>query len=76
MREILMRHYEIVAEKYFLYGVGHLSNAFYVYMKTPWIKRLYRVVFPIVNMIDGVLCRFRRFNRWAEEGAWLMKRRR
>lgn len=75
MAEILKARYDVVDEKYFLYFIGHMTNAFYVYMKTPWMKRLYRLLFPILNVIDSFLCRFSKFNRWAEEGAWLMKRR-
>lgn len=75
MRAILLERYDLIEEKYFLYFLGHLSNACYIYMKSPFLKRLYRFLLPVFIALDDFLCRFRRYNKWAEEGAWVLKRR-
>jgi SAM-dependent methyltransferase len=74
MSLILKSRYQLVEEKYFLYFLGHVSNAFYIYMKSPFMKRLYRFLLPVLIRLDDFLNRFPRFNKWAEEGAWVLKR--
>ena len=73
MKEILTAHYPLVEERYFHYISGHLSNAFYVYMKSRIIRGLWRLVLPLVVRLDSWLCRKPKNSQWAEEGAWLLR---
>lgn len=65
---------QLLEERFFHAFAGHLTNAFYIFMKSRTVKVLYRMAFPLIVGLDGLLCRFQRFQRVAEEGAWFLKR--
>ena len=63
-------------ERFFHAFAGHLCNAFYIFMKSRTVRVLFRMVFPLLVGLDNFLCRYRRFNKYAEEGMWFLKARR
>jgi hypothetical protein len=75
MGAIVQRDYDLIEEKYFHYMSGHLTNAFYTYMKPAWVRRLWRLFLPFTIWLDDRLCRKPGYNQYAEEGLWLLKRR-
>ncbi len=75
MGAIVQRDYDLIEEKYFHYMSGHLTNAFYTYMKPAWVRALWRLFLPFTIWLDDRLCRKQKYNQYAEEGLWLLKRR-
>jgi len=71
--DVVKRRHDLIQERFFLYFVGHTTNAGYVYMKSRWIRALVRWTLPLVVGLDSLLCRFKVFNRKAEEGAWFLR---
>ena len=67
--------HELLDERYFHAFGGHLTNAFYIFMKSRVLRGLYRISLPLVVAADNYLCRFERFNRYAEEGMWFLRAR-
>ncbi len=75
MGAIVQRDYTLIEEKYFHYMSGHLTNAFYTYMKPAWVRGLWRLMLPFTIWLDDRLCRKPNYHKYAEEGLWLLKRR-
>jgi hypothetical protein len=73
MGKILRERYLLAEERFFHNFSGHLTNAFYVYMKSRVIRSIYRILLPAVVMADTLLCRSRRFGQYAEEGVWFLE---
>ncbi|MHC4512191.1 MAG: class I SAM-dependent methyltransferase [Planctomycetota bacterium] len=65
--------YQLLEERFFHAFAGHLTNAFYIYMKSRAVKVLFRMVFPLLVGMDNFLCRYQRFRKHAEEGAWFLR---
>ncbi len=65
--------YVLLEERFFHAFAGHLSNAFYIFMKSGTVKVLFRMVFPLLVGMDNFLCRYQRFSRYAEEGMWFLR---
>ena len=42
-------------------------------MKSKVVRGLYRMSMPMVVAADNYLCRFERFNQYAEEGMWFLR---
>lgn len=68
-----MGDYQLLEERFFHAFAGHLTNAFYIFMKSRTVKVLFRMVFPLIVEMDNFLCRYRRFHKHAEEGMWFLK---
>ncbi|MHC4078067.1 MAG: class I SAM-dependent methyltransferase [Planctomycetota bacterium] len=66
-------NYQLLEERFFHAFAGHLTNAFYIYMKSRTVKVLFRMVFPLLVGMDNFLCRYQRFHRHAEEGVWFLR---
>ncbi len=75
MGAIVKRDYDLIEEKFFHYMSGHLTNAFYTYMKPAWVRGLWRLMLPFTVWLDDRLCRSEKYSQYAEEGLWLLKRR-
>ena len=76
MGEILKSRYELLDERYFNYWSGHLSNAFYVYLRPRFLRALYRwVALPFIILSDTLLCRRESYAAYAEEGVWFLRAR-
>lgn len=75
MRDILVKDFELLEEKYFHCASGHLTNAFYTYMKPKWVRAIYRFFLPFIVWLDDRRCKKPKHNQWAEEGLWFLTRR-
>jgi len=73
--DVVKKRYALIQERFFLYFVGHTTNAGYVYMKPRWIRALVRWTLPLAVRLDTLLCRFRACRRKAEEGVWFLRYR-
>ena len=68
-------HYEVLEKEFFHYFASHASNAFYVFMKSPWIRQMWQHLLPDVVARDTALLREPEHRRWAEDGLWFMRRK-
>lgn len=68
-------HYQVVESHFFHYLSGHATNAFYVFMKSRLLRGLWRALLPMVVWYDGRLLRRTEYQRYAEEGLWLLRPR-
>ena len=73
MGKILREKYHLTEERFFHNFSGHLTNAFYVYMKSRVVRGLYRMLLPLVVRADTLACRTNRFGQYAEEGVWFLE---
>ena len=76
MRDIMRSSgHELIDERFFHSFAGHLTNACYIFMKSRIVRGLFRLSLPALATADNVLCRFDRFNQYAEEGIWFLRAR-
>ena len=73
MGKILRERYHVLEERFFHNFSGHLTNAFYVYMKSRVMRGLYRMLLPLIIRADTAACRREKHGRYAEEGVWLLE---
>ncbi|MCB9869218.1 MAG: class I SAM-dependent methyltransferase [Planctomycetes bacterium] len=64
---------KLLEERYYHAFAGHLTNAFYVFMKSKVVRGLFRCSFPLLVFADDFMCRFRWVNRHAQEGVWFLR---
>lgn len=65
--DLVARRYTVLEQRYFLHCVGHLSQAFHVFMKARPVKWLWERVVPLVAWWDARGCRKANHREWAEE---------
>ena len=68
-------HFEVLEKQFFHLFSSHATNAFYVFMKSPWIRRMWQHLLPKVVARDTALLADPEHQRWAEDGLWFMQRK-
>ncbi|HEB51972.1 MAG TPA: class I SAM-dependent methyltransferase, partial [bacterium] len=69
------QHFEVIEKEFFHYFASHATNAFYVFMKSPWVREAWQRLLPHVVARDTRLLRDPQYQRWAEDGLWFMRRK-
>ena len=67
--------YEVLEEHFFQYASGHLTNAFYVFMKPALLRGLWRALLPAAIAYDTRVLKKPRYQQHAEEGLWFLRRK-
>ncbi len=68
--------FEVLEKEFFHYFASHATNAFYVFMKSPWVRRMWQHLLPDVVARDTALLKDPAHQRWAEDGLWFLRRKR
>jgi SAM-dependent methyltransferase len=67
--------FEVISIRYTQLFAPFFANAFIIYQRSPRVARLARRLVPTVVRLDSVLCRFRRWSRWAALGLYAVRPR-
>ncbi|MCK5941955.1 MAG: methyltransferase domain-containing protein [Planctomycetes bacterium] len=73
--EYFERHFDVIEKEFYHLFSSHASNAFYVFMKSPWVRRMWQHLLPKVVARDTALLEDPEHQRWAEDGLWFMQRK-
>lgn len=68
-------HFEVLEKQFFHLFSSHATNAFYVFMKSPWVRRRWQQLLPQVVARDTELLRDPQHQQWAEDGLWFLRRK-
>jgi 2-polyprenyl-3-methyl-5-hydroxy-6-metoxy-1,4-benzoquinol methylase len=71
--DFFRERFDVLERHFYHYFSGHATNAFYVFMKSRTIRKLWRELLPRIVRRDTRLLRDPRFQRYAEDGLWLMR---
>lgn len=65
----------MIEKEFFHLFASHATNAYYVFMKSPHVRRMWQHMLPQVVARDTELLKDPANQRWAEDGLWFMQRR-
>ncbi len=68
-------HFEVIERHFYHYFSSHGTNAFYVFMKSRVLRFLWRLALPCMVWRDTRLLRDPKYQQYAEDGLWFMRRK-
>jgi 2-polyprenyl-3-methyl-5-hydroxy-6-metoxy-1,4-benzoquinol methylase len=68
-------HFDVLERHFYHYFSSHGTNAFYVFMKSKLLRGLWRLLLPWMVRRDTRLLRDPKYQRYAEDGLWFMRRK-
>ena len=68
--------FEVLEREFYHYFASHATNAFYVFNKSRLMRGLWRLCLPLIVRRDTRLLRQPKYQQYAEDGLWFMRRRR
>lgn len=68
-------NFDVIEKEFFHLFASHATNAYYVFMKSPAVRRMWQHLLPQVVARDTALLKDPANQRWAEDGLWFMQRK-
>jgi len=68
-------NFDVIEKEFYHLFSSHATNAFYTFMKSPWVRRMWQNMLPKVVARDTELLKDPQHQRWAEDGLWFMQRK-
>ncbi|MEZ6038439.1 MAG: methyltransferase domain-containing protein [Planctomycetota bacterium] len=68
-------HFEVIEKEFYHYFSSHATNAFHVFMKSKWVRRAWRLMLPWVVRRDTRLLKDAKYQQYAEDALWFMRRK-
>ena len=68
-------HFDVIERHFYHYFSSHGTNAFYVFMKSRLLRGLWRLALPWLVRRDTRLLRDAKYQQYAEDGLWFMRRK-
>ena len=72
---VVESHFDVIERHFYHYFSSHGTNAFYVFMKSRLLRGLWRLALPWLVRRDTRLLRDAKYQQYAEDGLWFMRRK-
>jgi 2-polyprenyl-3-methyl-5-hydroxy-6-metoxy-1,4-benzoquinol methylase len=69
------KRFDVIERHFYHYFSSHATNAFHVFMKSKLVRALWRVLLPWVVRRDTRLLRDPKYQKYAEDALWFMRRK-
>jgi 2-polyprenyl-3-methyl-5-hydroxy-6-metoxy-1,4-benzoquinol methylase len=69
------KRFDVIERHFYHYFSSHATNAFHVFMKSKLVRALWRVMLPWVVRRDTRLLRDPKYQKYAEDALWFMRRK-